>query len=127
LTVSRLAGRRSLGAQAEQLAACLLEQRGLRILERNWRRPEGEVDLVAEHNGVLVFVEVRSRTGEAHGHPLETVNLRKQRRVIRAARRYLEECAICWSEIRFDVVGITFPEEGGAPIALHIEDAFRVS
>lgn len=127
MTVSRLAGRKALGDQAEQLAARLLEQRGLRILERNWRRPEGEVDLVAEDDEVLVFVEVRSRTGEEHGHPLETVNTRKQRRVVRAARRYLEECAISWKEFRFDVVGITFPEEGGDPIATYIEDAFRVS
>lgn len=127
MTVSHLAGRAALGAQAEELAARLLEERGLRILQRNWRRPEGEIDLVAEDHGTLVFVEVRSRTGEDHGHPLETVNKRKRSRVVRAARLYLQECPVTSNEFRFDVVGITFPREGGSPTLCHIEDAFRVS
>lgn len=113
--------------QAEELAARLLEERGFRILQRNWRRPEGEVDLVAEDRGVLVFVEVRSRTGEEHGHPLETVNTRKRHRVVRAARLYLQECPVTSNEFRFDVVGVVFPREGGSPTLVHIEDAFRVS
>jgi putative endonuclease len=127
LTESRFAGRAALGAQAEALAAQLLEERGLRILERNWRRPQGEVDLVADDHGVLVFIEVRSRTGEDHGHPLETVDARKRQRVVRAARLYLQEYEGTANEFRFDVVGITFPKEGGSPVLLYIEDAFRVS
>jgi len=83
-------GRAALGARAEDLAASLLATRGYRIIERNWRRPEGELDLVADDRGVLVFVEVRSRTGEERGHPLETVNAHKRARVVRAARMYLE-------------------------------------
>jgi putative endonuclease len=122
-----LAGRAALGAQAEALAARLLEERGLRILERNWRRPQGEVDLIAADGGILVFVEVRSRTGEDHGHPLETINARKRQRVVRAARLYLQEYSGAANEFRFDVVGITFPKGGGSPALLHIEDAFRVS
>ena len=120
-------GRRAIGAQAEVLAARLLEDCGLRILEHNWRCPQGEVDLVADDHGVLVFVEVRSRTGEEHGHPLETVNMRKRARVVRAARLYLQEHSVASTEFRFDVVGITFPTDGGSPRLVHVEDAFRVS
>lgn len=127
MTAAPLAGRAALGTRGEDLAARLLEDRGFRILQRNWRRPEGEVDLVAEDDGVLVFVEVRSRTGDEHGHPLETVNKQKQRRLVRAARLYLQESAMHWNETRFDVVGIIFPKEGGTPTLMHIEDAFRAS
>jgi len=120
-------GRAALGARAEDLAASLLAARGYRIIERNWRRPEGELDLVADDRGVLVFVEVRSRTGEERGHPLETVNAHKRARVVRAARMYLEATQPTATAFRFDVVGVTFPSEGGQPATTHVEDAFRVS
>ena len=65
--------RLALGKHAEALAADHLEQRGYQILARNWRRPEGELDLVVGREEICVFVEVRSRTGTERGHPLETV------------------------------------------------------
>jgi putative endonuclease len=119
-------GRGRTGRRAEEIAAAHLEARGLRILERNWRRPEGELDLVADDGGVRVFVEVRSRTGREFGDPLETVAGRKQARVVRAARLYLQEPHAPASGYRFDVVGVTFPEDGGAPECVHVVDAFRV-
>jgi putative endonuclease len=120
-------GRAAVGARAEDLAAALLAARGHRIVERNWRRPEGELDLVTDDRGVLVFVEVRSRTGEERGDPLETVNARKRARVVRAARLYLEAAQPTATAFRFDVVGVTFPSDGGQPAITHVEDAFRVS
>ena len=86
----RLTARPATGRRAEDLAAALLEARGLRIVARNWRRPEGELDLVADDAGTCVFVEVRSRTGDETGHPLESISPRKRARVIRAARLYLD-------------------------------------
>ena len=121
------ADRATVGARAEDLAAALLEARGYRIVERNWRRPEGELDLVVDHRGVLVFVEVRSRTGEERGHPLETVNARKRARVARAARLYLAIAQPAATDFRFDVVGITFARDGAPPAITHVEDAFRVA
>ena len=121
------ADRATVGARAEDLAAALLEARGYRIIERNWRRPEGELDLVADDRGVLVFVEVRSRTGEERGHPLETVNARKRARVVRAARLYLENVQPAATESRFDVVGVTFARDEAPPAITHVEDAFRVA
>jgi putative endonuclease len=80
---------------------------------------------VANDRGILVFVEVRSRTGDEHGHPLETIGPRKQKRVINAARLYIQENAASAEGFRFDVVGITYPADGGIPTTLYIEDAFR--
>ena len=114
-----------LGRRAEQLAAEHLERLGYRILARNWRRPEGELDLVVEGGKVCVFVEVRSRTGTEQGHPLETVDARKRARVRRAARLYLQEEAPTVDAFRFDVVGVTFAAgDEGPPQVVHIEDAF---
>jgi putative endonuclease len=114
------------GVRAEDLAAALLEQRGFRVMARNWRRPQGELDLVADDAGTCVFVEVRSRTGEEHGHPLEMVSARKRAQVIRAARLFLHESPPPASGFRFDVVGVTFHDDGRPPECVHVEDAFRV-
>lgn len=119
-----------LGARAEDLAAQLLEEAGLRVVARNWRRPEGELDLVAlDRDGTCVFCEVRSRTGELRGDPLEAVNPRKQAQVIRAARHYLtlEPTMASASAFRFDVVAVTFFEDGRPPRVVHIARAFEVS
>jgi putative endonuclease len=115
------------GRRAEALAADWLERSGFRILARNWRRPEGELDLVAEHDGTCVFVEVRSRTGEESGDPLETLTARKRARVIRAARLYLDSGAPLAAAYRFDVVGVTFSTDGGEPVVVHIPDAFDLN
>jgi putative endonuclease len=115
----------ALGQRAERLAADYLEQRGYSILARNWRRPEGELDLVIAANGLCVFVEVRSRTGVERGHPLETVDARKRSRVIRAARLYLNEESPAAPVFRFDVVAVTFALDDSPPEIEHIEDAFQ--
>jgi putative endonuclease len=123
----RLLARRDTGQRAESLAADWLERRGFRILARNWRRPEGELDLVADHDGTCVFVEVRSRTGDESGDPLETVTARKRAQIIRAARLYLDSGAPPAAAYRFDVVGVTFPAGGGEPVVVHIAGAFDLN
>jgi putative endonuclease len=125
---SRLTARPSIGRRAEALAAEMLERQGLRIIARNWRRPEGELDLIADDQGTCVFVEVRSRTGEEQGHPLESVNPRKRAQVIRAARLYLDDDSTRAAAYRFDVVGVTFSvDDDGPPVLVHIPDAFDLS
>jgi putative endonuclease len=121
-----LTKRQALGMRAEQLAADYFEQRGYVILTRNWRRPEGEIDLVVSAEGLCVFVEVRSRTGSERGHPLETVDARKRARVIRAARMYIDEERPQAAVFRFDVVGLTFALDESPPELVHVEDAFQV-
>jgi putative endonuclease len=120
-----LTKKQALGMRAEQLAASYLEQRGYAILVRNWRRPEGELDLVVGTEGLCVFVEVRSRTGSERGHPLETVDARKRARILRAARMYIDEERPQAAVFRFDVVGVTFALDESPPELVHVEDAFR--
>jgi len=115
-----------LGRHAEDLAVAHLESAGLRIVARNWRRPEAELDIVADDGGTCVFVEVRSRTGEDHGHALETITPQKRARVVRAARLYLDAETPAAAGFRFDVVAITYWDDGRAPAVVHIPNAFEV-
>ena len=99
-----------LGARAEQLALEYLQARGLTIVERNYRRRLGEIDLVALDNGVLVIAEVRTRSTDAFGGAAASVDGRKQRRIIRAAaqllQRHRDYAAL---PVRFDVLIVTGP------------------
>jgi len=110
----------SSGATAESQAVDLLVRRGYRIVERNYRCTIGELDIVARDRGVLVFVEVRSRANSEHGHALEMVGRRKQRKVTRVAQSYLAWRRPLFDEARFDVVAIT-----GSEIVL-VQDAWRL-
>ncbi|HEY5089575.1 MAG TPA: YraN family protein [Polyangia bacterium] len=124
-----LAARPGKGRRAESLAAAFLEAAGFRIVVRNWRRhglQAGELDIVADDQGTCVFVEVRSRTGEAQGHPLEAITPQKRARVIRVARLYLAEETPSASAYRFDVIAVTFWDGDRAPDLVHIPDAFQV-
>ncbi len=119
--------RRRAGTRAEQLAALLLESKGMRIVARNWHQPGGELDLVADDGGTCVFVEVRSRTGEQFGHPLEAVSAQKRAQVVRAARLWLaSDRAWPATGYRFDVVGVLFALDGAVPSCFHVPDAFQV-
>jgi putative endonuclease len=119
-------GRISLGRLAEDLAAEFLERFGMRLVVRNWRRREGELDIVAQDWETLVFVEVRSRTGGESGHPLEAITPRKRAQVIRAARAFLNEEPCEASGFRFDVIGVTFWSDSRAPTLDYVADAFVV-
>jgi putative endonuclease len=77
------------GARAEELCAELMRRAGLRILARNWRCRHGEIDLVAEEGGTLVFAEVRLRRDAAYGGAAESVTAAKRARLLAAARLYL--------------------------------------
>jgi putative endonuclease len=90
------------GARAEELCAELLRKAGLRVLARNWRCRHGEIDLVAEEGGTLVFAEVRFRSGERFGGAAESVTAAKQARLVAAARLYLMRRP--QADCRFDVL-----------------------
>ena len=116
------------GRHAETLAVAQLERAGLRIVARNWRRPEGELDIVADDGGTCVFVEVRSRTGDERGHPLESITPRKRAQIVRAARLFLNERPRSALAYRFDVVSVVFSKDGeGEPQLVHIPAAFESS
>ena len=90
------------GARAEDLCAEFLRKAGLRLLARNWRCRHGEIDLVAEDGGTLVFTEVRYRRDERFGGAAGSVTAAKQARLIAAARLYLMRRP--QAECRFDVL-----------------------
>ena len=77
------------GARAEDLCAGLLRAAGLRLIERNWRCRLGEIDLIAEESGTLVFAEVRMRQSGSYGGAAESVTAAKRARMLAAARLYL--------------------------------------
>jgi putative endonuclease len=93
-----------IGKRAEDLAARFLEQRGLKILARNFRCRGGEIDLVCRDGKSLVFVEVRLCRNAHYGGPGASITARKQKRVILAARHYLAAHATADSDCRFDCV-----------------------
>lgn len=111
---------RKTGQEYEAMAAKYLEEKGYGILERNYRCPYGEIDIIAKDGSYLVFVEVKYRGSAAWGIPEEAVDGRKQRRISRAALSYYghhgyEQGIPC----RFDVIGVD-----GRGMISHIENAF---
>lgn len=109
---------RALGAQAEARAAQFLQRKGYCILARNWCCRGGEIDLVCEDSGTIVFVEVRARQDGRHGTPGETVSRVKRTRLIRAAQLWLVQAKRGDVPCRFDVIAL----EGDT--IEHFEDAF---
>jgi putative endonuclease len=112
------------GKRGEDLAERYLKKKGYRVVERNYRCALGEVDLIVLDGRVIVFVEVKTRSGDRFGTPAEAVERRKQRKMIRAAQFFLTHKRLHQREARFDVVGISWP--GPQPVIEHIENAFEV-
>ena len=97
---------RQTGNAGEEQAAQFLRQQGYKILARNFSVAGGELDLVAQHQKMLVFVEVKTRASRAFGGPVAAVTAAKQRRIVRAAVQYIKATAPKFDSIRFDVIGI---------------------
>ncbi len=112
-----------LGKAGEDQAAAFLKKQGYRIIERNYRAPYGEIDLVALHQGELVFIEVKTRTSDAFGAPELAVDPRKQRRMIKAALGYIKYKKLHQVPCRFDVVAITTTNEKEVEL---IQNAFEM-
>lgn len=112
------------GQKGEDLAASYLQQRGYKIIERNWKYKNKEIDIIAYEGQTLVFVEVKTRNGTSFGYPEEFVNSKKQRNIIFASEQYLWESRHK-GEIRYDIVAIIL-KENNTEIEL-IKDAFWTS
>lgn len=96
--------RRKTGREYEEKAADFLQERGYRILEKNVFLRRGEIDIVAEEGGYLVFCEVKYRRGEACGRAAEAVDARKQKKLFYCAMEYLQRRGLQEIPCRFDVV-----------------------
>ncbi|HET7761144.1 MAG TPA: YraN family protein [Phycicoccus sp.] len=99
-------GRAALGRYGEDLAARYLRDRGMEVVERNWRCEHGEVDIVARDAGCLVICEVKTRRGTGFGDPVEAVTVAKALRLRRLAAAYLRAHGGHPGPVRVDVVGV---------------------
>jgi putative endonuclease len=105
-----------LGKSGEQAAADYLVSCGFRILDRNWRSADGEIDIVAVERHVLVVCEVKSRTSTRYGSPLEAVSRAKRARLRRLAVHWLNAHGVRFDQVRIDVVGLVSDGTGGFTI-----------
>jgi putative endonuclease len=112
LGVEHGVNRKALGEFGERWAREYLERNGYRIRETNFRCREGEIDIVAQHEDCLVFVEVRTKTGSRFGTPEESVTAAKQEKLVSVAMSYLQTHDNLPSEWRIDVVAIEVSPNG---------------
>ncbi|EFR40450.1 TIGR00252 family protein [Selenomonas sp. oral taxon 137 str. F0430] len=113
----------TLGAQGEDRAAAYLTARGCIICERNFRVKSGEIDIIADDRGTLVFVEVKTRTGTQYGTPAQAVDFRKRNKIIQTAYWYLRQRQIDNRPCRFDVIEV-YAVRGDWQVR-HIKGAFE--
>ncbi|WP_316804636.1 YraN family protein [Pedobacter nototheniae] len=111
-----------LGKLGESIGKRYLEEKGYEILDENWTYGKAEIDLIVYQNGLMVFVEIKSRSSVAFGQPEEFVNQAKQKQMELASLAYIE-IMNHQNEIRFDVIAITFTKDHNYTLK-HIEDAF---
>ena len=98
--------KRAIGSNYEKIAGQYLEQQGYLIVEYNFHSRYGEIDIIAKHEGYLVFIEVKYRENDKSGHPLEAVSVSKQRTISKCAFYYLQRNGLQDVPVRFDVAGI---------------------
>ncbi len=116
--------RKILGKKAEKAARKSLKKQGYKILTTNFEIKDAEIDIIAKRKDVLVFVEVRSKTTPAIINPADTVTPPKQKKIIKAARKFVSQYHVRNLAIRFDIIAILFDSEGKITELKHIENAF---
>lgn len=119
-----MAAKDDLGRAGEDRAVAYLIGDGYRILARNWRCPHGEIDVVAERDGTLVVVEVKTRRSDNYGHPFEAVDRRKAERLWRLSMAWLSAHPqhARGRRLRVDVIGLVGDDPAHARLE-HLEDA----
>lgn len=95
-----------LGKLGERYAARYLVKQGCSIVEKNFKASVGEIDIIARHDDTLVFTEVKTRSSSQFGSPLEAVDARKQRQIIRTAQVFLKDREVLETPCRFDVLAV---------------------
>lgn len=110
------------GVNGEREAEKFLKNKGYHILYRNWRSGKKEIDIIALNKGVLIFVEVKTRTGRGFGFPEDAVDYKKQGYLKEAAADFLD-CYSAYQLVQFDIISVIFSPDGRVEL-LHFEDAF---
>lgn len=118
-TVQNINHNIEVGRRGEEVTCMFIENEGFEILERNWRCPSGEADIIALDDGWLVFIEVKTRSSEAIGLPEEAVTPEKRRRYEEIALAYLRTCAFGSMYMRFDVASVTMLDDDRGVLRYH--------
>ncbi|WP_374950562.1 YraN family protein [Mucilaginibacter sp.] len=117
-----MATHNDLGRQGEALAKAHLEATGYEMMDENWMFGKAEIDLIAYKAGVIIFVEVKTRTGNGFGQPEDFVDARKQKLLVQAADEYIY-IMNHQGDVRFDIISVLFDRNNNYKLN-HIEDAF---
>ena len=110
------------GQTGEDLAVCYLENQGYTIVERNYRKRIGEIDIIARDGECLVFIEVKTRSNRRFGSPFDAVDFRKQQQISRVALAFMTQHRFGEVPVRFDVIGVHLEE---SPRVELIKNAFE--
>lgn len=116
--------RKEKGRAAEDAAVLHLQQEGWTIVERNWSCRSGELDVIAEKGELLLFVEVRSRSGSGYGLPAESIDARKIQKVRRTAEVYLHRFGFSDRLVRFDAIAVMLGRHLEIRSLEHFQEAF---
>ena len=122
VSFQKMAFHNELGKAGEQIAADYLKKKGYRIITRNWRYRKAEIDIIAEANGVLVVIEVKTRSSNHYGNPQDFISKEKIRLLVLATDAYITKKEITL-QVRFDIVSVLIPPKKKVTIQ-HIEDGF---
>jgi putative endonuclease len=114
-----------LGLRGERIAERWLQRKGWRVLQRRYRDGHRDVDLIAQRGATVAFVEVKARSGHQFGTPVEAVDWRKRRELVRSARTWISCHGQPGESYRFDVIGVLMAES--KVFVRHVENAFGVS
>jgi putative endonuclease len=118
-----VASKKEIGAKGEIIAQRFLSDKGYEILARNWRYSRAEIDIIAKHKNILIFIEVKTRSYDYFGQPEDAVTAGKEALIMDAAQRYMEKINYDW-QIRFDIISIILDKSLNVKVLKHFEDAF---
>ncbi|AYE33087.1 YraN family protein [Clostridium septicum] len=118
---------KDIGNYGEDLAYNYLIHKGYYILKRNFRNRFGEIDLICKKDGIIIFVEVKSRYSSSYGTPLEAITYYKQKQIINLCKFYITLNKLYNYNCRFDVIEILLNQKNNLFLLNHYEDAFRES
>lgn len=122
--MSGASGSGAIGRRGEEIAIEYLKRLRYRILERNYRKSFGEVDIIAKDMETVVFIEVKTRQSARFGSPFEAVDTRKQRQISKVAQEYLQTQGSTDVSARFDVIAIRVDRDNSFSID-HLRNAFE--
>jgi putative endonuclease len=119
------AARQQFGELGERIAERWLRRQGWRVVQRRFRNGHRDIDLVVEREGLVAFVEVKARRGQEFGDPVEAVNWKKQKELVRSASVWIDRHGRPAESYRFDVVGVLV--EGERVRVRHVANAFSLA